>query len=178
MRSIRHLPALIGAVVFTFLAAPVARADPPSQPPHAAMQGHDEANMQQHRQARMEQLASLIHDALALRPDQEASWRTFTASMAPPAGMTMQHGDESQDHAMMLTAPQMLDRMAERLSREQAEFARHAAAVRQFYAVLSPTQKRTFDALMMLMHHGMGMRMGGMEMQGMGMHGDGGSMEH
>lgn len=180
MKSIRHLSALIGALGFAFLAAPVVQADPPSQPPHAAMQGHDPANMQQRRQARMEQLASLIHDALALRPDQEASWRTFTASMGPPAGMMMQHSEESQDHAMMLTAPQMLDRMAEHLNRRQAEFARHAAAVRQFYAVLSPTQKRTFDALMVLMHHRMGMRgMGGMEMQGMCMHDeDDGSMMH
>jgi protein CpxP len=168
MKRIRHLSALIGALGLTFLAMPVVQADPPSQPPHAAMQGHDEADMQQHRQAHMEQLASLIHDALALRSDQEASWRTFIASMAPPSAM-MSHGDESQDHTM-LTTPQMLDRMAEHLRREQAEFERHAAAVRQLYAVLSPTQQRTFDALMMLMHHGMGMHgRGDMEMQGMGM---------
>ena len=179
MKSIRHLSVLIGALAFSFLTAPVAQADPPSQPPHAAMQGHDEANMQQHRQARMEQLTSLIHDALALRSDQEASWRTFTASMAPLTGTMMQHGDEAQDHAMTLTTPQMLDQMAEHMSREQAEFARHAAAVRQFYAVLGPTQKRTFDALMMLMHHRMGMHgMGGMEMQGMSMDGGDGSMTH
>ncbi len=69
---------------------------------------------------------------------------------------------------MTLTAPQMLDRMAEHMGREQVEFARHAAAVRQFYAVLSPTQKRTFDAFMVLMHHRMGMHtMGGMEMRDM-----------
>jgi len=178
MKNIRHLSALIGALGFAFFAAPIARADPPSQPPHAAMQGHDQAGMQQHRQARMEQVASLIHDALALRPNQEASWRAFTASMTSPEGRMMQHGDEAQDHATVRTAPQMLDQMAEHMNREQAEFARHAAAVRQFYAVLSPAQKRTFDALMMLMHHHMGMhRMGGMEMPGMGMHdGDDGSM--
>jgi hypothetical protein len=132
--------------------------------------------MQQRRQAHMEQLANLIHDALALRPDQEASWRRFTASMGPPAGMMMQNGEQSQDHAMMLTAPQMLDQMAEHLNRQQAEFASHAAAVRQFYAVLSATQKRTFDALLMLMHHRMH-RMGGMEMQGMHNEDDG-SMMH
>jgi protein CpxP len=159
---------------------PVVHADPPSQPPHSDLQGHDEANMQQRRQAHMERLNSVIHDALALRPDQEASWRTFTASMTPSAGMMMQHGQEAQDHAMMVTAPQMLDQMAEQMNREQAEFARHAAAVRQFYAVLSPTQKRTFDALMILMHHRMGMHgMDGMEMQGMGMHDeDDNSMMH
>ena len=180
MKNIRHLGASIGVLGFTFLAAAVAQADPPSQPPHAAMQGHDEADMQQHRQAHMEQLSGLIHDALTLRPDQEASWRTFTASMAPPAGMMMRHGDEAQDHAMMLTAPQMLDQMAAHMHREETEFARHATAVREFYAVLSPTQKRTFDALMTLMHHGMGMRgMGAMEMQGMRMHDDDdGSMMH
>ena len=84
--------------------------------------------------------------------------------------MMMQHSEDAQDHAMTLTAPQMLDQMAERQNREQAEFARHAAAVRQFYAVLSPTQRHTFDALMLLMHHHMGMQgMGSMEMQGMDM---------
>lgn len=178
MRCTRHLSALIGALGFSVLAGPIAQADPPSQPPHAAMQGgHDEADMRQRRQAHIDQLASLVHDALALRPDQEASWRTFTASMTPPATM-MQHGVEAQDYAMTLTAPQMLDRMAEHMGREQVEFARHAAAVRQFYAVLSPTQKRTFDALMVLMHHRMGMHtMGGMEMRDMHDNDDG-SMMH
>lgn len=181
MKSIRHLAALIGALGFAFSAAQVALADPPSQPPHVAMQGRADADMVQHRQAQMQRLANLIHDALALRPDQEASWRTFTASMTRPAEMMMQHGEGAQDQAMMATAPQMLDQMAERMNRQQAEFARHAAAVRQFYAVLSPTQKRTFDALMVLMHHRMGMRgmrgMGGMENMCMG-DDDDGSMMH
>jgi periplasmic protein CpxP/Spy len=167
MGNIRYLGVSIGVLGFTLLAAPLAQADPPSQPPHAAAQGHDEDDMQQQRRAHMERLAGLIHDALALRPDQEASWRTFTAAMAPPAGLMMPHDDEARDHAM--TAPQMLDKMAERMHREQAEFERHASAVRQFYAVLSPTQQRTFDAFMILMHHGMGMH-GGVEMHGMNMH--------
>ncbi len=172
MKNLRYLGVLIGALGIGLLALPAAQAaDPPGPPPHAAMQGHDEGNMQEHREGHMQQLASLLHDALALRPDQEASWRTFVASMAPPAA-SMPHGDESADHAM-LTTPQMLDRMAEHMRREQAEFERHAAAVRQLYAVLSPTQQRTFDALMVLMHHGMGMRgMGDTEMHGMNMHDD------
>jgi len=180
MKSIRHWGALISVLGVSLLASPAAlAADPPGPPPHAAMQGHDEGNMQAPRQGHMQQLASLLHDALALRPDQEASWRTFLTSMAPPAA-TMPHGDEAQDQAM-LTTPQMLDRMAEHMRREQTEFERHAAAVRQFYAVLSPTQQRTFDALMMLMHRGMGMHgMGGMEAHGMNMHedNDDGSMMH
>lgn len=176
----RHLGVLIGVLAIGLLVSPTAQAaDPPGPPPHAAMQGRDEGNMQQANQGHMQQLMGLLHDALAVRSDQEASWRTFMASMAPPAAM-MSHGDEAQEHAM-LTTPQMLDRMAEHMRREQAEFERHAAAVRQFYAVLSPTQQRTFDALMMLMHHGMGMHgMGDMEMHGMNMHEghDGGSMMH
>jgi hypothetical protein len=180
MKITRHLGALIGVLAVCLLFSPTARAaDPPGPPAHAAMQGHDEGDMQQSNQAHMQQLMGLVHDALALRSDQEASWRTFMASMAPPAAM-MSHGDEAHDRAM-LTTPQMLDRMAEHMRREQAEFERHAAAVRQFYTVLSPTQQRTFDALMMLMHHGMGMHgMGAMEMRGMNMHEDhdGGSMMH
>jgi hypothetical protein len=180
MKSIRVPGMVIAVLGVTLFALPTAQAAGPSNPPpHAAMQGHDEGSMQQSHEGQMQQLASVLHDALALRPDQEAAWQTFSASMTPPPG-AMSHSDEPQDHAMM-TTPQMLDRMAEHLRREQAEFERHASAVRQFYAVLSPPQQRTFDALMMLMHHGMDMHgMGGMEMHGMNMHEDhdDGSMMH
>ena len=56
--------------------------------------------------------------------------------------------------------------------------------MRQFYSVLSPTQQRTFDGLMGLMHHAMGMHamrpMSSMNsMSGMGMNDDDdGSMMH
>jgi len=155
---------MVGALSVALFAASVALADPPSQPPTAGAQAHNEGRMQQHSEERMQRLAGLVHDALTLRPDQEANWRTFLASMEPSGGMMMQRGDEAQGHSM--TTPQMLDQMAARMNREQAEFSRHAAAVRHFYAVLSPTQQRTFDALMVLMHHGMNTH----GMRGMDMH--------
>ena len=49
-----------------------------------------------------------------------------------------------------LTTPQRLDRMAARMAERQQRFAQHAAAVKQFYAQLTPAQQKAFDA----MHHG------------------------
>jgi hypothetical protein len=61
-----------------------------------------------------------------------------------------------------LTTPQRLDRMvmkmAERAARRQAELQAHVAAIKQFYAALTPSQQKAFDAL----HGGMMGGMGGM----------------
>lgn len=70
-----------------------------------------------------------------------------------------------------LTTPQRLDRMvqhmAEESARHQSEMRAHVDAVKRFYAALTPSQQKAFDAMH---HHGMG---GGVMMhggQGMGMH--------
>ena len=62
-----------------------------------------------------------------------------------------------------LTTPQRLDRMvahaAEESARHQAELRSHVDSVKRFYAALSPSQQKAFDAL----HHE---GMGGMMMHG------------
>jgi hypothetical protein len=77
-----------------------------------------------------------------------------------------------------MTTPERLDAMArmmdERMTRMRERFQRHATAVKALYAVLSPEQRRTLDALPGLMGHGMGMGMamghrGGTDKPGMGM---------
>ena len=127
------------------------------------------------RAERMQRRAALLHDALALRPDQERAWQTFMTAMAPSETMMERRGPRGPDgDAAPLTTPERLDRMAERLNRGQAEFSRHAAAVREFYAVLSPTQQRTFDALATLAGRAMMHRRWGMHGMGHpGMPGDG-----
>ena len=112
-----------------------------------------------------------LHDALNIRPDQEGAFQAFAASMRPgdrgPGPEGMEH--RSQDAAGM-TTPERLDAtsrmMDEHMARMRERFQRHATAIKALYAVLSPEQRRTLDALPDLMGHGMGMGMG------MGHHGD------
>ena len=110
--------------------------------------------------AHVEDKARALHDILNIRPDQDGAFQALVATMWPPegkGGMGM-HGD--QDGMDRMTTPQRLDRMAARMSERQAEFQRHADAVRRFYAALNPDQQRAFDALHGMMmsgdDHGMG----------------------
>jgi hypothetical protein len=68
--------------------------------------------------------------------------------------------------------------MEKRMGERQAMFEKHAAAVKTFYAALSPAQQHTFDALAKMRGHGgRGGGMGHHHMHGGmggGMHGGGG----
>ena len=120
-------------------------------PPPGAMMDHpdaERAHWADHRRESAEAKARALHDILNIRPDQDAAFQAMVASMTPQdhhgMGGDMGHEHEDMDH---LTTPQRLDRMAAKLAERQAEFQRHADAVRAFYAVLSPDQQRAFDAL-------------------------------
>ena len=130
-----------------------------------------------------------LHDALNIRPDQEAAFQTFAAAVRPPRpegmGVGERHGQgmDGPERDMSdgpMTAPERADRMVkhfdEHTGRMREALARRAAAVKTFYAVLSPEQRHTFDAVAVLigrpggpmgMGHGMG-PMGGMPGTGMG----------
>jgi hypothetical protein len=111
-------------------------------------------------EARRAQRAQLLHDALGLRPDQDAAWQAFLADMRPPEGEAGRHERHREPGAAPSTTPERLDRMAQRMSERQARFQHHAEAVKRFYASLDARQQKTFDALMALRggEHG---RMGG-----------------
>jgi protein CpxP len=61
------------------------------------------------------------------------------------------HGPDGHDEFAKLTTPERLDKisamMSEHIAKRQAEFQKHSAAIKAFYAVLSPEQQRAFDAL-------------------------------
>ncbi len=158
------------------LSAAASAQPPPPPPPPGGMAAHGwghpgmEAPHAMHGAGRLK----AVHDALNIRPDQEAAFAAFAASMKPPeAGERREPGDMMHDHQALtaMTTPQRLDFMArkmdEHMGRMREEFQRHAAAIKALYAVLSPDQQHTFDALPGLMGHG---GMGGMG-GGMGPHG-------
>jgi hypothetical protein len=158
------------ASVSTFALAQAAPAGgAPTAEQRAAWRAKAEGRMHEH----MEMHAKHLHDLLQLRPDQDAALQTLLAAMAPahmgdhhmgPGGPGhMDHhmgpGADGHDDMAKLTTPQRLDKMAammsERTARRQAEFQKRAAAIKTFYAALSPEQQRAFDAMPHHMFGGM-----------------------
>jgi hypothetical protein len=141
---------LIGATLVAALGVGVAVAQTPP-PGHDAMAAH---HMGGDPATHIARHAQHLRDALQLTPAQEPALQALVSSMTPPAGaherMERAHGEMAN-----LTTPERLDRMRKMMSEHMAMFDQHAKAVETFYAQLTPTQKKAFDAMPMG-HHGMG----------------------
>lgn len=96
-----------------------------------------------------------LHAKLKLSAAQEPAWKAYTDSMAPPA--IGQRPDRSALQAM--PAPQRMEAMLERMRQNQTRMESHLAALKKFYAALTPEQQKTFDAEF---GHGRGHHRGGM----------------
>lgn len=85
-----------------------------------------------------------LHRALNLSPQQEDGWKAFQQSYAMDPAAMARRRDAGAAMARM-TAPQRVDQsialMREDLEAEQ----RRGAALKAFYATLTPQQQRTFD---------------------------------
>ena len=142
------------ALTFALLAAPAfAQAPPPADggPRHGPDMQRRHEMMQKHR----EEKARDLHALLQIRPDQEAAFSAFEASMTPPLRDERIKHDRAEMTAM--TTPQKLDRMQARMAEHMQRMQQHIAAIKTFYAALSPQQQQAFDAL----HQMHGMDMGG-----------------
>ena len=166
IKTIRTLSAaaLAGGLALSLAASAGAQNAPPPPPPGApdAPGGHhfDPAKMRAHMEARRQHRQQLLHDALGIRPDQEAAWQAFIASRKPPegergAGMHPRGGPD-QGQQVELTTPQRLDRLQARMAERQQRIAQRIDAVRRFYAALDPRQQKSFDALSHMERGGMG----------------------
>jgi hypothetical protein len=151
--------ALAGALALSAAGASLAQPAPaPAQAP-AGDHGWRRPDPAQMAQRHAEKLRAVLQ----LRPDQEPALRAFVSSMQPtPEQIQRRQAEHAQRaEAGKLPTPERLDRMQARLAERQAAFARRADAIKRFYAQLSPSQQRAFDALPMG-HGGMhGHRHGG-----------------
>jgi len=139
MKSPITRAALIAGAALSLLGASATFAQPaPGAPPIAMKRQHDPAKQ-----------AERLRAVLQLRPDQESALQVFLGSMQPRDRAQMRA--QRQANAG-LTTPQRLDQAAARMAEGQQRFARHADATKRFYAALSPTQQKAFDA----MHQGKG----------------------
>jgi periplasmic protein CpxP/Spy len=96
-----------------------------------------------HAQTASPQLQQL-HDALNLRPDQDAAWRDYVRSTAVNPQEMAQRRDSSQRMAG-LTAPERVDLSVQMMKLDLASLQLRGAALKDFYASLTPEQQGVFD---------------------------------
>jgi protein CpxP len=85
-----------------------------------------------------------LHDALNLRPDQDAAWRDYLRSTAVNPQEMAQRRDGSQRMAG-LTAPERVDLSVQMMKLDLASLQLRGAALKNFYASLTPDQQAVFD---------------------------------
>ena len=132
--------------------APAPAAPPPAMgehhgDPHMGMMGHqDPAKMQ----AWVAKHQADLKAKLKITAQQEAAWTTYAAAMQPPAHMDQRPMSGQRAEMDKLTTPERIDKMqalqTERMAERSAMMKKHGDATKAFYAVLSPEQKKTFDA--------------------------------
>ena len=143
--------ALAGAIALSAAGAGIAQ---PAPPPGAGAAAAGHAWQRPDPAQMAERHAEHLRAILQLRPEQEPALKAFIAAMQPsPEQMQRREGEHGE--ARNLPTPQRLDRLQARMAEHQAAFARRADAIKRFYAQLTPSQQRAFDALPMGRHGGM-----------------------
>ena len=95
-----------------------------------------------------------LHDALNLRPDQDAAWRDYLRSTAiDPQEMAQRQG--AAQRMAGLNAPARVDLSVQMMKADLASLERRGAALKEFYASLTPEQQATFDRETMRRPQGM-----------------------
>jgi protein CpxP len=162
-KSTRRLALAASAVLAITAAAGAAMAQmpPPPPPPPALpplpplppmdammMGGHDMAMRHHGKPADPEAHAKHLRDVLQLRPDQDGALKTYIEATAPQKmadAMMWDSKDDGDDKP--LTKPERLDRQAAHMTKMAETFQKRASATKAFYAALSPSQQKAFDAL-------------------------------
>lgn len=91
---------------------------------------------------RMHQREVKLHDELKLSSAQEGAWQTFIGQMKPPMP-PLQRPDRAQSAA--LTAPERMDQRIAFMKQMEARLTVQSAALKKFYAVLTPEQQKILD---------------------------------
>ncbi len=91
-----------------------------------------------------------LHDKLKLNAEQEAAWKTYTAAIMKKPEDLM-HPDHAQMAA--LSAPQKMEKMIEMMQKGTEHMQAHLAALKTFYAALTPEQQAIFNKGFHPHHH-------------------------
>jgi periplasmic protein CpxP/Spy len=83
-----------------------------------------------------------LREQLKLTPSQDAAWAAYTTAIKPAA--RGERGERSDWIAM--PAPQRMEKRIEMAKQHVSMMETRLAALNTFYAVLTPEQKKVFDA--------------------------------
>ena len=96
----------------------------------------------EHRGERMEQHQKKLLEALKLTPDQEPAWKKFVVSESPAP---ISRAAAKPEDWSKLSSPERADRALEMMKERQTRMGEHIVALKEFYAVLTPEQRKIFD---------------------------------
>jgi len=85
-----------------------------------------------------------LHDALHLTAAQEPAWQTFKAASQPNADQAAR-ARAAQAMLPHLTSPQRVDLSLAAMQADLDTLKARGAALKAFYAALTPTQQQIFD---------------------------------
>ncbi len=88
-----------------------------------------------------EQHQTALHDKLKLTVQQETAWKKFVS--VKPVMDPATRPDPAE--MAKLNAPQRLEKGLEHMHAMEARLTEHLAALKDFYAVLTPEQQKIFD---------------------------------
>ena len=98
--------------------------------------------------ARAEQAVSAellrLHDDLRLSDSQELAWRDYTRAITPSPDTVARHKATNQLLPLVPT-PRRIALIEATMTQDMVDFQRQGAAVKAFYARLTPEQQSTFD---------------------------------
>ena len=83
-----------------------------------------------------------LHDKLKLTASQEPAWKTFVAATTP-TGMEKGWGDRAD--MGQLSAPERMEKRIAMTKERETRMSAHLAALKTFYAVLTPEQQKVFN---------------------------------
>ena len=104
---------------------------------HGGMMGMNPERMEKMH----EQHLAKLHDKLKLTAQQEPAWKKFAANK-PMLDKTTRPDPAEMEK---LNAPQRLEKGLEHMKAMEAKLTEHLAALKEFYAVLTPEQQKIFD---------------------------------
>lgn len=109
--------------------------------PHKCGPLSEGADFMGQRSEHMAQHQKKLHAALKLGPDQEVAWIKLMDSQPKMAKMSK----DKPDSSAKLTTPERAEMMLEHMKEHQTQMTEHVDAMKDFYAVLTPEQKKSFD---------------------------------
>jgi protein CpxP len=145
---------LIGVTAFGLGLGSLAVASPGEHMSGGRHGEHRTERMKEH----MEKRATELRAKLNLNAEQQTAWDAYIAAMKPAQGE--RPAPPSRDEMAKLSAPERMEQMHRMMQQGEQRMAARVAATCDFYAVLTPEQRKVFDENFHLGrgHHGKGKR--------------------